>query len=423
MTVDVVTFGCRLNTCESEAIRREARAAGLADAVVVNTCAVTAEAVRQARQTIRRLKRGDPCKRILVTGCAAQTEPQTFAAMPEVTLVLGNAEKLNRSFWDAQRERLASDPFGVAAEEKIAVNDIMALTTTAAHLVDGFEGRARAFLQVQNGCDHRCTFCIIPYGRGNSRSVPMGEVVDAARKLCARGYREIVLTGVDLTSYGANLPGAPKLGRLVQQVLRHVPELERLRISSVDPIEVDRDLLDALGNEPRLMPHLHLSLQAGDDLILKRMKRRHLRADAIAFCRQVRALRPDVVFGGDIITGFPTETEAMFARSVDLVDECGLTYLHVFPFSPRPSTPAARMPQVGREVAKDRARRLRERGEAALRRHLDAQIGTTHRVLTERGGIGRTEHFTPVKLMPPLEPGLMVDLTITGHDRRQLLAA
>jgi threonylcarbamoyladenosine tRNA methylthiotransferase MtaB len=420
VTVDVVTFGCRLNACESEAIRREAQAAGIADAVVINTCAVTAEAVRQARQTIRRLKRSDPGRRILVTGCAAQTEPQAFAEMPEVALVLGNQEKVSPVFWRSHR---ALTPSPVAIEEKIAVNDIMAATETAGHLVEGFEGRTRAIVQVQNGCDHRCTFCIIPYGRGNSRSVPMGEVVDEVRRLCTNGYHEIILTGVDLTSYGANLPGAPKLGRLVRQVLKHVPELERLRLSSIDSIEADRDLFDALASEPRLMPHLHLSLQAGDDLILKRMKRRHLRADAIAFCRQVRALRPDIVFGGDIIAGFPTETEVMFARSLDLVEECGLPHLHVFPFSPRLGTPAARMPQVSREIVKERARRLRGRGQAALRHHLDAQVGATHRVLAERGGIGRTEHFTQVRLTPALEPGLIVDLTMTGHDGRQLFAA
>jgi threonylcarbamoyladenosine tRNA methylthiotransferase MtaB len=421
VTVDVITFGCRLNAYESEAIRREAQAAGLADAVVINTCAVTAEAVRQARQTIRRLKRTAPDRQIFVTGCAAQTEPRSFADMPEVALVLGNQEKVSPAFWRSYS--VLAPPSPAAPEEKIAVNNIMTATETAAHLLDGFEGRARAIVQVQNGCDHRCTFCIIPYGRGNSRSVPMGEVVDEARRLCAHGYREVILTGVDLTSYGTNLPCAPRLGRLVRQVLKHVPELERLRLSSIDSIEVDGDLLDALANEPRLMPHLHLSLQAGDDLILKRMKRRHLRADAIAFCRLVRSLRPDIVFGGDIIAGFPTETEAMFARSLDLVEECGLTHLHVFPFSPRPGTPAARMPQVRREVVKERARRLRERGEAALRRHLDAQIGATHRVLAERGGIGRTEHFTQVKLTPALEPGEIVDLTMTGHDGRQLFAA
>jgi threonylcarbamoyladenosine tRNA methylthiotransferase MtaB len=423
MTVDVVTFGCRLNAYESEVIRRHALAAGVADAVVVNTCAVTAEAVRQSRQAIRRLGRERPHARIVVTGCAAQTEPATFADMPEVALVLGNAEKVSAGAWRAQRDRLARASFGIAAEEKIAVNDIMAVTRTAAHLVEGFEGRVRAFVQVQNGCDHRCTFCIIPYGRGRSRSVPMGEVVREIRGLCERGYREVVLTGVDLTSYGANLPGAPGLGRLVQGILRHVPELERLRLSSIDSIEADRDLLDAFAGDARLMPHLHLSLQAGDDLILKRMKRRHLRADAVAFCEKVRRLRPDVVFGADIIAGFPTETEDMFARSLDLVDECGLTHLHVFPFSPRPGTPAARMPQLPRALVKDRARRLRDEGDAALRRHLDAQVGRRHRVLTESPALGRTEHFTPVRLDGRAAPGAIVDLAVAGHDGRQLLAA
>ncbi|MET0923624.1 MAG: tRNA (N(6)-L-threonylcarbamoyladenosine(37)-C(2))-methylthiotransferase MtaB [Xanthobacteraceae bacterium] len=423
MSVDVVTFGCRLNAYESEVIRREAAAAGLADAVVVNTCAVTAEAVRQARQAIRKRKREQPDARIVVTGCAAQTEPQTFAAMPEVALVLGNEQKLSAEAWRAQRDALARAPFGLDRDEKVAVNDIMAVRQTAAHLVDGLDGRARAFVQVQNGCDHRCTFCIIPYGRGNSRSVPMGEVVAQVRRLTERGYREVVLTGVDLTSYGANLPGAPRLGLLVKQILKHVPELERLRLSSIDSVEADRDLLDAFGNDARLMPHLHLSLQAGDDLILKRMKRRHLRADAIAFCGQVRRLRPDVVFGGDLIAGFPTETEAMFARSLDLVDECGLTHLHVFPFSPRPGTPAARMPPLGRDTVKERARRLREKGAAALRAHLDAQIGARRRVLTESHDVGRTEHFTQVRLTVPVEPGIILDLTVAGHDGRLLLAA
>jgi threonylcarbamoyladenosine tRNA methylthiotransferase MtaB len=423
MSVEVVTFGCRLNAYESEVIRRQADAAGLADAVVVNTCAVTAEAVRQARQAIRKRKREQPDARIVVTGCAAQTEPQTFAAMPEVALVLGNEQKLSATAWRAQREALARAPFGLERDEKVAVNDIMAVRQTAAHLVDGLDGRARAFVQVQNGCDHRCTFCIIPYGRGNSRSVPMGEVVAQVRRLTERGYREAVLTGVDLTSYGANLPGAPRLGLLVKQILKHVPELERLRLSSIDSVEADRDLLDALGSDARLMPHLHLSLQAGDDLILKRMKRRHLRADAIAFCAQVRRLRPDVVFGGDLIAGFPTETEVMFTRSLDLVDDCGLTHLHVFPFSPRPGTPAARMPQVRRETVKERARRLREKGAAALRAHLDAQIGARRRVLTESRDVGRTEHFTQVRLQAPMEPGIILDLTVAAHDGRQLLAA
>jgi threonylcarbamoyladenosine tRNA methylthiotransferase MtaB len=423
MTVDVVTFGCRLNAYEAEVIRRQAQAAGLADTVVVNTCAVTAEAVRQSRQAIRRLKRERPDARIVVTGCAAQTEPGTFAGMPEVALVLGNEEKVSADAWQAHRETLARTSAGLPREAKVAVNDIMAVKETAAHLVDGFEGRARAFVQVQNGCDHRCTFCIIPYGRGNSRSVPMGEVVAQVRSLCARGYREIVLTGVDLTSYGGGLPGAPGLGTLVKQILKHVPELERLRLSSIDSVEADHDLLDAFAGDARLMPHLHLSLQAGDDLILKRMKRRHLRADAIAFCQQVRRLRPDVVFGGDIIAGFPTETEDMFARSLDLVDDCGLTHLHVFPFSPRPGTPAARMPQTAREVVKERARRLREKGAAALCAHLDTEVGRTRRVLAESARLGRSEHYTLVGLNVAVETGMVVDVIIKGHDGRQLLAA
>jgi len=424
MSVDVLTFGCRLNTYESEAIKRAAGEAGLADTVVVNTCAVTGEAVRQARQAIRRLKRERPDARIVVTGCAAQTEPATFAGMAEVDRVIGNDEKMRGEAWVAARAALERAPsFGLEREEKIAVNDIMAVKDAAPHLIEGLEGRARAFVQVQNGCDHRCTFCIIPYGRGNSRSVPMGEVVEQVRLLVERGYREVVLTGVDLTSYGENLPGAPKLGRLIKQILKHVPELERLRLSSIDSVEADNDLLDALANDARLMPHLHLSLQAGDDLILKRMKRRHLRADAIAFCAQARRLRPDVVFGGDIIAGFPTETEAMFQRSLDLVEECGLTFLHVFPFSPRPGTPAARMPQVDRALVKERARRLREAGEAALRRHLDREVGARRRVLIETGDLGRTEYFTPVRLAAPVEPGVVLDLAMTGHDGRHLLAA
>jgi len=424
MTIDVVTFGCRLNAYESEVIRREAAAAGLADTVVVNTCAVTAEAVRQARQAIRRLSRERPDARIVVTGCAAQTEPGTFAEMPEVDRVLGNAEKLDAEVWAQTRGILdRSADFGVGRDEKALVNDIMAVRQTAPHVIDGFDGRARAVVQVQNGCDHRCTFCIIPYGRGNSRSVPMGEVVAQVRTLVERGYREVVLTGVDLTSYGAKLPGAPKLGTLVKQILKHVPELARLRLSSIDSVEADRDLLDAFGSDARLMPHLHLSLQAGDDIILKRMKRRHLRADAIAFCEEVRRLRPDVVFGADIIAGFPTETEDMFKRSLDLVDACGLIYLHVFPFSARAGTPAARMPQLRRDVVKDRARRLRDKGETALRRHLDAQIGATRRVLTESHDLGRTEHFTQVRLAAPIEPGVILDLTVAGHDGKQLLAA
>jgi threonylcarbamoyladenosine tRNA methylthiotransferase MtaB len=423
MSVDVVTFGCRLNAYEGEVIRRQAQGAGLADAVIVNTCAVTEEAVRQSRQAIRSLKRQRPGTPIVVTGCAAQVAPESFAQMAEVALVLGNQEKISAQAWRQHGAALARGPFDLAAEEKIAVNDIMTVRRTAAHLIDGLEGRARAFVQVQNGCDHRCTFCIIPFGRGNSRSVPMGEVIAQVRTLCVRGYREIVLTGVDLTSYGANLPGAPKLGTLVKQIFKHVPDVARLRLSSIDSVEADRELLEAFGAETRLMPHLHLSLQSGDDLILKRMKRRHSRADAIAFCQSVRRLRPDVVFGADVIAGFPTETEEMFARSCDLVDACGLTHLHVFPFSPRPGTPAARMPQTKREVIKDRACRLREKGEAALRRHLAAQVGARRQVLVESREVGRTEHFTRARLARPMEPGMIVDVTVAGHDGRQLLTA
>jgi threonylcarbamoyladenosine tRNA methylthiotransferase MtaB len=423
MSVDVVTFGCRLNTYESEVMRREAQDAGLGDAVVVNTCAVTNEAVRQARQAIRRIRRERPNARIVVTGCAAQTDPKSFADMPEVDRVIGNGEKLDAATWQSAREALAAPSFGLHAEEKIVVNDITALRETALHLIDCVEGRTRATVQIQNGCDHRCTFCIIPYGRGNSRSVPMGEVVTQIHRLVDNGYREIVLTGVDITGYGGNLPGTPKLGTLVKQILKHVPELERLRLSSIDSVEADDDLLDAIGGEARLMPHLHLSLQAGDDMILKRMKRRHSRADSIAFCDMVRRLRPDVVFGADIIAGFPTETEEMFARSLDLVDECGITHLHVFPFSPRPGTPAARMPQLHGTVVKDRAKRLREKGETALRRHLQGEVGARRQVLTELNGIGRTPQFTPVRLPNPMAPGQMVSLSIAAHDGRQLIAA
>ena len=407
MSVDVVTFGCRLNITESEAIRRAA--SGLEHAVVVNTCAVTAQAVRQARQTIRRIKRERPSARIAVTGCAAQTEPGTFAAMPEVDRVIGNEEKFDAQAW--------------AAGNKIAVSDIMAVKTMRSHAIDSLEGRARAFVQVQNGCDHRCTFCIIPYGRGNSRSLPIDDVVAQARRLVGNGYREVVLTGVDITSYGTNLPGTPRLGALVKRILKDVPELARLRLSSIDSVEADDDLLDALANELRLMPHLHLSLQAGDDLVLKRMKRRHSRRDAIAFCERVRRLRPDVAFGADIIAGFPTESEDMFSRSLDLIDECGLTQLHVFPFSARPGTPAARMPPLERSIVKERARRLREKGQIALRAHLEREIGRRRSVLAESRALGRTEQFTPVRLAAPIAPGVILDLTMTGHDGRQLLAA
>ena len=369
MAVEIVTFGCRLNTYESEVMRREAEAAGLGGlddgAVIFNTCAVTGEAVRQARQSIRKARRDRPNARIIVTGCAAQTDPASFAAMDEVDLVLGNEEKLS-----AQNYRALPD-FGVNDTEKARVNDIMSVRETAAHMVDAIEGRARAFVQVQNGCDHRCTFCIIPYGRGNSRSVPMGAVVEQVRRLADNGYAEIVLTGVDMTSYGADLPGSPKLGRLVKTILRQVPDVRRLRLSSIDSIEADEDLLEAIAGEPRLMPHLHLSLQAGDDMILKRMKRRHLRDNSIRFCAEVRKLRPDIVFGADIIAGFPTETEAMFQNSLDIVEECGLTHLHVFPFSPRAGTPAARMPQLAakrRQGACGAAQGRRRRGASPASR-------------------------------------------------------
>jgi threonylcarbamoyladenosine tRNA methylthiotransferase MtaB len=409
MNIDVVTFGCRLNAYESEVIRREAAAAGLEDTVVMNTCAVTAEAVRQTKQAIRRLRREKPGTRIIVTGCAAQTEAKTFAAMPEVDRVIGNEEKFASGVW--------------ATTDKIVVSDIMTAKTMRPHAIDHIEGHTRAFLQVQNGCDHRCTFCIIPFGRGNSRSLSSDDVLAQAHRLVANGYREIVLTGVDITSYGTDLPGSPRLGALVKHILKNVPGLARLRLSSIDSVEVDTDLLDALAHHPRLMPHLHLSLQAGDDLILKRMKRRHSRADAIAFCRQVRRLRPDIVFGADIIAGFPTENDDMFARSLDLVDECGLTQLHVFPFSPRPGTSAARMPQIDHSIVKERARRLREKGEVALRRHLDLEIGTRRSVLAEARGLARTEQFMPVRLSTPVKPGVILDVTMTGHDGRQLRAA
>jgi threonylcarbamoyladenosine tRNA methylthiotransferase MtaB len=414
LSVKVVTFGCRLNAVESEAIRRAAGAAMEDETIVFNTCAVTGEAVRQARQAIRRAAREHPQARIIVTGCAAQTETQTFAAMPEVAAVMGNSDKARPQAW-----------LDLARDGRAQVNDLFALPETAYHFVagavDSIEGQTRAFVEVQNGCDHRCTFCIIPFGRGPSRSAPAGDVVRQIEALVANGYREAVLTGVDITSWGADLPGAPSLGKLVKQILRHVPALERLRISSIDCIEADDDMCDALATEARLAPHLHLSLQAGDDMILKRMKRRHARADAIRFCADLRAARPDIVFGADFIAGFPTETDDMFARTRDLVDECGLTHLHVFPFSPRPGTPAARMPQVPREVAKARAQALRETGAARLTAHLDAQIGKRLRVLCERGGTGHAADFTEVAT-PGLPAGLMADLAIIGHDGRRLIA-
>ncbi|MFD0859384.1 tRNA (N(6)-L-threonylcarbamoyladenosine(37)-C(2))-methylthiotransferase MtaB [Roseovarius aquimarinus] len=407
--------GCRLNAYETEAMKELAAEAGLEGAVVVNTCAVTAEAVRKARQDIRRLRRDNPNARIIVTGCAAQTEPATFSAMPEVDAVIGNTEKMQPSTWAGLAGNFGTEP--------VQVDDIMSVTETAGHLIDGFGTRSRAYVQVQNGCDHRCTFCIIPYGRGNSRSVPAGVVVDQIKRLVQKGYNEVVLTGVDLTSWGADLPGAPRLGDLVMRILKLVPDLPRLRISSIDSIEVDENLMQAIATEPRLMPHLHLSLQHGDDMILKRMKRRHLRDDAIAFAEEARRLRPDMTFGADIIAGFPTETEAHFENSLALVRECDLTWLHVFPYSPRPGTPAARMPQVDGAAIKERAARLRAAGERQVARHLAAQVGRAHAVLMENPHMGRTEQFTEVSFDTPRPEGQIVPARITGARGAQLVAA
>lgn len=392
-----------------------ATAAGVDNAVVVNTCAVTAEAVRKAKQEIRRLRRENPQATIIVTGCAAQTEPATFSAMPEVDRVIGNTEKMQPATWAA----MAPDLIGET--ERVQVDDILSVRETAGHLIDGF-GRHRAYVQVQNGCDHRCTFCIIPYGRGNSRSVPAGVVVEQIRRLVDRGFAEVVLTGVDLTSWGADLPAAPRLGDLVMRILRLVPDLARLRISSIDSIEADEALMGAIATEARLMPHLHLSLQHGDDLILKRMKRRHLRDDAIRFCEEARRLRPDIVFGADIIAGFPTETEAAFANSLKLVEECGLTFLHVFPFSPRQGTPAARMPQLAGPVIRERAAQLRALGEARLLAHLEGERGRTHRVLMEGPRLGRTEQFTEVAFAADQPEGRILSATVTGHAEGRLTA-
>ena len=408
---EFVTFGCRLNTYETEVMRDQTQERGLDDAIVFNTCAVTSEAVRQARQSIRKARRNNPQARIIVTGCAAQIGPETFAAMDEVDHVLGNAEKMQTA------------PFDLIARgeaPRVVVNNIDEVRETAGHLVRGFGARTRAFVEVQNGCDHRCTFCIIPFGRGASRSVPMGTVVAQIQSLVDEGHCEIVLTGVDITSYGADLPGSPRLGRLVQSILTHVPDLPRLRISSIDSIEADDALMDALAN-PRLMPHLHLSLQAGDDMILKRMKRRHLSGDAEEFCARAREIRPDMVFGADIIAGFPTETEAMFQSSLSHVDACGLTYLHVFPFSPRPGTPAARMPQVDRQEVKDRARRLREKGLARHEEFLTSETGQHRSVLIEQPQLGRSEHFAEVKLSSPQVPGALIAAKMMGRDGMALV--
>ena len=411
------TLGCRLNAYETEAMKELAGDAGIDNAVIVNTCAVTAEAVRKARQEIRRLRRDNPEARVIVTGCAAQTEPETFRDMAEVDLVIGNTEKMQPATWAG----LAGDFIGQT--EKVMVDDIMSVTETAGHLIDGFGTRSRAYVQVQNGCDHRCTFCIIPYGRGNSRSVPAGVVVDQIKRLVDRGYNEVVLTGVDLTSWGADLPGLPRLGDLVMRILKLVPDLPRLRISSIDSIEVDDNLMQAIAREPRLMPHLHLSLQHGDDMILKRMKRRHLRDDAIRFAEEARRLRPDMTFGADIIAGFPTETEEMFRNSLKLVEECGLTWLHVFPYSRRPGTPAAKIPnQVNGNRVKERAARLRAAGAARVRAHLTEQVGRTHKVLLENPRMGRTEQFTEVTFASDQPEGQIVTARITGHSTTQLSA-
>ena len=402
--VDIVTFGCRLNAYESEVIRARAAEDGLSNAIVFNTCAVTNEAVRQARQAIRKARRENPDAKLIVTGCAAQIDPAAFAAMDEVDLVLGNAEKSQAG---AYADRVP--------EGKVRVNDIMSVRETAGHLIDGLKDRARAYVEVQNGCDHRCTFCIIPYGRGNSRSAAAGEVVEQVRKLTAQGYQEVVLTGVDITSWGADLPGQPTLGQLVARILKLVPGLPRLRLSSIDAAEIDPDLMRCLAEDARLMPYLHLSLQAGDDMILKRMKRRHLRADALKLVAEVRAVRPDTAFGADLIAGFPTETEEMFENTLRLVEEAGLSFLHVFPFSPRPGTPAARMPQLQRPVIKERAARLRAAGEAAL-------VGRQITGLVERPGVARAEDFTEIAFTGEAAVGSIAPLRITGHEGGKALA-
>jgi threonylcarbamoyladenosine tRNA methylthiotransferase MtaB len=411
--VEIITFGCRLNAYESEVMRKHAKDAGLGATVIVNTCAVTRESVRQARQAIRRARKENPQARIVVTGCAAQIDPARFAAMDEVDHIIGNQEKTEaRTFLG----------LGCGDSERVKVNDIMSVKETAGHLIEGFGTQARAYVQIQNGCDHRCTFCIIPYGRGPSRSVPAGEVVAQVRRLVENGYAEIVLTGVDITAYGADLPGELTLGKLVTKILALVPELKRLRLSSIDSIEADAALLKAIAEEERLMPHLHLSLQAGDDLTLKRMKRRHSRAHAVGFCADVRKLRPDMVFGADLIAGFPTESDAMFARSLSLVDDCGLTFLHVFPFSARPGTPAARMRQLNGSVIASRAAALREKGVQALQRHLVNAKGRHIQVLMESEGRGRAGDFTPVRIDAGEGGAKVFDAVVHGHDGSALIA-
>lgn len=408
--LDIVTFGCRLNAYESEVMRGHARDAGLDDAIIVNTCAVTKEAERQARQAIRKLRRERPDARIIVTGCAAQIDPQRFASMPEVDQVLGNAEKLQPA------------SFHTPPDERIVVTDIMQLREVAEHLISGFEGRARAFVEVQQGCDHRCTFCIIPFGRGPNRSVPVGRIVEQVRALAAAGYAEVVLTGVDITSYGGDLPGTPRLGQMVRRLLAQVPELPRLRLSSLDPVGVDDELITLLRHEPRLMPHIHLSVQAGDDLILKRMKRRHLRDDVLRLADTLRAARPGLALGADLITGFPTETDAMAENSRRLVAEAGLSHLHVFPYSARPGTPAARMPQVPGDVARQRAAELRAAGATEMTRFLAGRLGAGVRVLIERHGSGHCEHYLPVTVASAAPEGAIVTAGVTGIDGDTLIA-
>ena len=410
---EIITFGCRLNAYESEAIRARAMEAGLQDAIIVNTCAVTAESVRQSRQAIRKARRGNAQAKIIVTGCAAQTEPQAYADMPEVDLVLGNGEKLRSESYSA---------FGATHAERVRVNDIFAVREIAPQFVDSFEGRARAFLQVQNGCDHRCTFCIIPYGRGNSRSVPMGAAVEEARRLVEKSFGEIALTGVDLTSYGSDLPGQPTLGQLCAKLLKLIPELRRLRLSSIDSIEADDALLRVIADEERLAPHFHLSAQSGDNMILKQMKRRHGRKDTIAFCDTVRRLRPEVAFGADLIAGFPTETEEMFENTLKLVDDAGLSYLHVFPFSPRRGTPAARMPQLPRELIKSRAARLRAKGADSLAVRLSSLVGSAQQIVIEKSGFGRTACFAPVQFNGEAQPGSFRNARIVGARDTHLIA-
>ena len=409
------TLGCRLNLYETESMRNMVGTVGLNNAVVINTCAVTHQAVSKSRQEIRRLRRENPNSTLIVTGCAAQIDPMGFSKMGEVDFVLGNSEKMRPEIWS----NLAS---GAPVEsERVQVDDIMSISETASHLIDGFGTRSRAYVQIQNGCDHRCTFCTIPFGRGNSRSVPAGVVVEQIKRLVQKGYNEIVLTGVDLTSWGADLPTHPKLGNLITRILRLVPDLNRLRISSIDSIEVDEEFLDAIATERRLMPHFHLSLQHGDDLILKRMKRRHLRKDAILFCEKVRKLRPEVTFGADIIAGFPTESDEHFENSIKLVEDCGLTWLHIFPYSKRDGTPAARMPQIDGRIIKNRAELLRSLGKKVRSKHLKEQIGRTHKVLMESSVLGRTEQFAEVLFASPKQEGSIVDATISGASNSQLM--